>query len=503
MTQVAQQAIPQEAAAPRHPFMELLARYRAIFKAAWEVRDELAGPKRMADETAFLPAALSLQQTPAHPSPMRAAWAIMALFVLALLWSIFGKVDIVAVAHGRIVVSDRTKVIQPLESAVVKAIHVKDGDHVQAGQLLIELDATATQADANRVTQEQTSARGDALRYKTLLNAMSGKTLKLPKGSDLSAAEQDAVRTQLEADWADIQNKRAKLEAEVELRRAEIATVKQQMAKLETTLPIAKQREQDFLALSKEGFVASHAGQDRTRERIELEKDLDTQVARLAEAKAALKESKQAQAAFEAETLKSLQDKLADSELKRGQTGEEVIKANQRQALMRLTAPVSGTVQQLAIHTTGGVVTPAQALLVVVPDEAQVTAEVQIENQDIGFVREGQEAEIKLDAFPYTRYGTIPATIKVVAADAVTRQNSSTQDPTTGAPMTADKANAATSAFPATLQLSKTTLNVDGKRVRLSPGMTLTAEVKTGKRRVIDYLLSPIAEHAQESLRER
>lgn len=503
MTHVLQGAERQAPATPRHPFIELMARYQAVFKAAWEARVELAGPKRMADEAAFLPAALSLQQTPAAPSPMRAAWAIMALFVLTLLWSFFGKVDIVAVAHGRIVVSDRTKVIQPLESAVVKAIHVKDGDHVQAGQLLIELDATATQADANRVSQEQTSAMGNALRYKALLKAMSGKGLKLPNGSDLSTTEQDAVRTQLEADWADIQNKRAKLAAEVEHRQAEIATVRQQITKLEATLPLAKQREQDFLALSKEGFVASHAGQDKARERIEQEKDLDTQVARLAEAKAALRESKQSQAAFEAETLKSLQDKLADSALKRGQTSEEVIKAKQRQALMRLTTPVSGTVQQLAIHTTGGVVTSAQALLVVVPDEAQVTAEVQIENQDIGFVHEGQEAEIKFDAFPYTRYGTIAATLKVIAADSVTRPTSSTQDPTTGAPMTAENANAATSAFPATLQLSKMSLNVDGKQVRLSPGMTLTAEVKTGKRRVIDYLLSPIAEHARESLRER
>lgn len=487
----------------KHPFAELLDRYRTIFKAAWEVRHELAGPKRLADETAFLPAALSLQQTPVHPSPMRAAWVIMALFMLALIWSIFGRVDIVAVAQGRIVVSDRTKVIQPLESSVVKAIHVKDGDRVKAGQLLIELDSTSTQADANRVSQEQTSAKGNTIRFKTLLKAMSGKSLKMPSLNELPESEQRTVIAQTQADWADIQNKRAKLNAEIELRRAEVATIKQQVAKLEATLPIARQREQDYLALSKDGFVAHHVGQDRTRERIELEKDLDTQNARLAEARASREESKQALAAYEAETLKMLQEKLAESELRKGQTGEEAVKANMRQALTKLTAPVSGTVQQLAVHTTGGVVTPAQVLLVVVPDEAQVTAEVQIENKDIGFVREGLEAEIKLDAFPYTRYGTIPAKLTVVAADAVTRPGAIPQDPQTGAPLTADKANAAAATFPATLQLSQTMLNVEGKTVRLTPGMTLTAEVKTGKRRVIDYLLSPIAEHAQESLRER
>ena len=492
-----------QATAQRHPYIELLSRYRAVLEAAWQARHELAGPKRLADETAFLPAALSLQQTPPHPSPMRAAWAIVALFTLAGLWSFFGQVDIVAVAHGRVVVSDRTKVIQPLETSVVKAIHVKDGDHVQAGQLLIELDSTASQADTNRATQEQVSALADSLRYKALLKAVNGKPLKLEKSTGLSAAERTSTLTQMEADWADIQSKSAKINAEIEHRRTEIATVKQQIAKLENTLPMLRQREQDFLALSKEGFVASHAGQDRTRERVEMEKDLDTQTARLAEAKAALQESKQARTSFEAETQKTLQDKLAEADLKRGQMTEEVTKATQRQSLMRMTAPVSGTVQQLAIHTTGGVVTPAQALLVVVPDQAQVTAEVQIENQDIGFVHEGQQAEIKLEAFPYTRYGTIPATLQVVAADAVTRQTGPAVDPATGAPLSADKANAATAVFPAILTLSKTYVEVEGKKVRLTPGMTLSAEVKTGKRRVIDYLLSPIAEHANESMRER
>ena len=141
-------------AAPRHPFIELMARYKAIFKAAWDHRHELAGPKRLADEAAFLPAALSLQETPVHPAPRRFAWVIMALFVLALVWSIFGQVDIVAVAPGRIIVSDRTKVIQPLEASVVKAVLVKDGDKVEAGQVLVELDPTMASADKASV-QEQ------------------------------------------------------------------------------------------------------------------------------------------------------------------------------------------------------------------------------------------------------------------------------------------------------------------------------------------------------------
>jgi hemolysin D len=146
------------------------------------------------------------------------------------------------------------------------------------------------------------------------------------------------------------------------------------------------------------------------------------------------------------------------------------------------------------VHTSGGVVTPAQVLLVVVPDEAEVGAEVMLENKDIGFVREGQDAEIKIEAFPFSRYGTVPATVASVSADAVVSD-------ARGASVNGSAPVAAL--YPATLTLGQRDLEVDGKLVRLSPGMNVMAEVKTGKRRVIDYLLSPLRVHAAESLKER
>ena len=139
------------ASTPRHPAHGLLARYGAVFKAAWAVRHELAGPQRLTDETAFLPAALSLQESPVHPAPRRATWVIIALFTFAVGWAIVGEVDIVAVAPGRIVVSDNTKLIQPAEAAVIKAIRVRDGDRVEADQVLVELDATVAGADLRSV----------------------------------------------------------------------------------------------------------------------------------------------------------------------------------------------------------------------------------------------------------------------------------------------------------------------------------------------------------------
>jgi hemolysin D len=428
---------------------------------------------------------MALQETPPHPAPRRAAIVICALFVIALLWAVFGQLDIVAVAQGRIVVSNGAKLVQPLETSVVKSIHVKDGDKVQAGQLLIALDATATQADANRVGQERGAAWAELLRSQSLLRGLSGAGLPtLAEHRELRGAELAAAKVQMQSDWADISAKLAKLDAEAQRRQAEIATAEHLVAKLQTTLPMAQTRERDFKALTDQGFVASHAGQDRTRERIEQERDLATAFARLREAQAALKESQQSRSAYRAETERSLRERLTQAELKTKQLGEESTKADKRNALTQLTAPVAGTVQQLAAHTAGGVVTPAQVLMVLVPDDTEVTAEVVLENKDVGFVQQGQAVEIKLETFPYTRYGTVQARVSSISADAV-------NDEKRGA------------IFPATLVLKDTQLNIDGKRIKLAPGMNLTAEIKTGKRRVIDYLLSPVQKHVDESLKER
>jgi hemolysin D len=230
--------------------------------------------------------------------------------------------------------------------------------------------------------------------------------------------------------------------------------------------------------------MGSHATQDRKRERIELERDLATAQARQVEAQAAVLEARSNQASYRAELQRSLSERQAQARLKVAQLQEEGTKASQRQLLTQLTAPVAGTVQQLAVHTAGGVVTPAQVLLVLVPEEAEVTAEVALENKDIGFVKVGQQAEVKLETFPFTRYGTVPATVTRISADAV-------PDEKRGA------------LFMATLKLDKSAMTVEGKNIRLSPGMNLTAEVKTGKRRAISYLLNPIQQHADEAAKER
>lgn len=470
------------AASPRRA---LWLRYRHAWSRAWALRSEMTGPSRLADETAFMPAALSLQETPVHPAPRRLVWAVMALFMLAVLWAVLGRVEVVAVATGRLVVSERTKVVQPLENAVVKAILVRDGDRVRAGQPLVELDATAAAADGQLLDEALRSARADALRASALLRSLDAGALRQPEWPQAwDAAVRAPAAAQLAAEWDDIHAKRARLGSELTRRQAELATAQAILTKLQTTLPLAQQREEDARRLAEQGFLAPHQLQDRQRERLEHERDLSTQRARVAEAQAALDEGRAAQLAYLAELRRLLQDRLAQAELRQQQGGHEQVKARYRQRLTVLKAPVDGTVQQLAVHTPGGVVTEAQALMVIVPDVAQLHAEVVLENKDIGFVRTGQRAAIKLETFPFTRYGALEATVTRVAADAVV-------DERRGA------------AYPATLTLGTSSIQVDGRIVRLAPGMNLTAEITTGERRVIEFLTSPLQRAGAEAMRER
>ena len=177
-----------------------------------------------------------------------------------------------------------------------------------------------------------------------------------------------------------------------------------------------------------------------------MESDLATQRARLKEVQAGVKEAVQASLAFVAETRRALAERHAAAASKVVQLTQERSKTEQRSRLALLTAPVDGTVQQVAVHTQGGVVTPAQALMVIVPREAPLHARVVIDNKDIGFVRAGQAAQIKLETFPFTRYGTVPAVVHSVAADSVVDE----------------KAGAL---FPAKLVLGQTAIDVDGRRI--------------------------------------
>lgn len=468
---------------------DLLKRYGAILRHVWRERKSLDSPPRLPMEAAFLPAALELQETPVSPAPRIAMWLLMAFALIALLWAVFGRMDLVATAQGKIVPNERTKVIQPMETAVIRAIRVSDGQQVKAGEVLIELDATSTTADSTRLDHELISAKLQTARAEALLAAIASAPGKLPAlhleltgqiGKDRLAQEERVLAGQ----YAEFQAQRERIEAEIAKREAELRSTQEIVRKLEQTVPIVRQRAQDYKDLVEKNFISRHGYLEREQARIEMEADLATQRSRLKELEAGLREGRNQKAELAAQTRRQALDSLNEAGQKAAGFDQEIIKANTRGKLMTLTAPVDGTVQQLAVHTIGGVVTPAQPLLMIVPQDHPLEIEAFVENKDIGFVNAGQAAEIKIETFPFTKYGTLPARVTHVSHDAINDEKRGL-------------------IYSARVKLERATMQADGKSVNLSPGMAATVEIKTGTRRVIEYFLSPLLQYKNESLRER
>jgi len=263
-----------------------------------------------------------------------------------------------------------------------------------------------------------------------------------------------------------------------------LVSTREIVSKLEQTAPIARQRARDFRDLVDKNFVSRHGYLEKEQVRIEQEADLATQKSRLLELAAALRETRGERAELVAETRRSALDSLNEGEQRSAALGQEVIKAESRSRLMTLKAPVAGTVQQLAMHTVGGVVTPAQALMVIVPRDHALEVEAALENKDVGFVNPGQAVEVKVETFPFTRYGTLHGVVANVSADAINDEKKGL-------------------VYSARVRLERTTMVLEDRTVNLTPGMAVTAEIKTGKRRVIEYFLSPLLQYKDESLRER
>jgi hemolysin D len=469
----------------RQALADLLGRYAAVFRHAWRERRQLDAPPRLPHEAQFLPASLALRETPLSPAPRMAMWLLIAFALIAILWAVFGHIDMVATAQGKIVPGDRSKVIQTIETATVKAIRVTDGQAVRAGEVLMELDATGANADEARVNGDLANARLQAARARGLLAGLDGgHAPRLTSLADVVPARLAQEQRLLEGQFDEVRAKLARIDADIARREAEAATTRQIVAKLAQTAPMARRRADDFKGLVEKKFVSEHGYLEKEQLRIEQEADLATQRSRLDELAAGLREGRGQRAALIAEARRMALDSLADGEQKAATLAQERIKAESRGRLMTLTAPVDGTVQQLAVHTVGGVVTEAQPLMVVVPREDALEFEAFLENKDIGFVTAGQEVVAKIETFPYTKYGTVPATVAHVSDDAIS-----------------DKKKGLV--YAARVRLGRAAIRVEDKMVKLSPGMAVTAEIKTGQRRVIEYFLSPLLQYKDESLRER
>lgn len=435
------------------------------------------------EEQAFLPAALEVRDTPPSPIGRAILWSLMLFFVLAVIWAIFGKVDIVAVAQGKIIPSGHSKLIQPLESGVVRRLHVREGQHVKQGEILVELDPTASGADLKRLRQQADELRQQIQRGQTLNTRQQAAHTQ-------SETEQTTDRLTplqgqlLEAQWGEYAEGLKTLQSERNKLQAQRATLEAQIGKLEATLPLIAERSDDMQTLLKTNAVARHRVLEVKQERLGAEHDLKTAISQRRELKEAEAELSAKIDHYKSQFRKQNAETITEATHQLAAVEQEIVKAEVRTQALILTAPVDGVVQQLQIHTIGGVVTPAQELMLIVPDEESLEVEALLENKDIGFVEEGQQAEVKIDAFPFTKYGTIDGTLTDISNDAV-------MDETKGL------------VFKTQVALARSVIQVSKRTVNLTPGMSVAVEIKTGKRRVIEFFLAPLLRYKSESVRER
>jgi len=467
------------------PWLRTIAHPFAVAREA--IRAEKGQPKkprRSRDELAFLPAVLEVTDTPPAPIGRAILWTIMLFVAIAAAWAWLGTIDINASAQARLIPSGRVKVIQPAAIGVVTAIHVRDGQQVKAGDTLIELDPTDAAADIGRLERDLLEIRMTIARLRALLADPVRPVTSLvpPKGAGLELVD---LHKALLTDAADeLRARIAGLDNQIAQRRAEEQAVQASITSFGKTLPLMRERVDAVKILTDQGHFPRLRYLELQQQLIEQEDQLRIEHHRLRESKEAILALEEERRRTGSEFRRDVRDQLAEADRQAVALIQERSKAFFRRKQNKLTAPIDGVVQQLQIHTVGGVVQPAEQLMVIVPNGAALEVEAMVLNKDIGFVSPGQAADIKLEAFPFTRYGSIEGKIVDVSNDAV-------QDENLGL------------VYTARISMSRTTMRVDGKEVNLAPGMMATADIRTGERQVIEFILSPLLRYRDESLRER
>jgi hemolysin D len=511
---------------------EPLRRSVAVARAAWTM--EKARPRlgsRTRDELAFLPSVIELAETPASPLGRATALTIMALIAASAVWATVGEVDIHATAQGKIITAGKTKPVAPLESAMVAAIHVRDGDRVRAGDVLVELDRTDPVADAARYAREWLEQVVTAARLRALLDdrdelqitsplagevgrergRVRGETSDRSEGSSTGAIPPGLLsvhQATLRQKLADHRATIGSLRQELAEKEAKVSSSRADLERLVRTVPVIEERARAKEEAAAGGYGSRDEALATRQEAIDRRQQMEAARHELRGAEAAVGTARQhleqAEAQFRAEAL----SQLAEAEQKAASLHEEKTKAEQRSQRFALTAPADGIVQQLTVHAPGAVATQGQPVLMVVPDGEGIAVEAMLPNRDVGFVRPGQEAEIKIESFPFTRYGTIPGTVIIVSGDAVESDDATAagRRAAAGGSSSAvpDKSSGESGPLYAVrIALGSDHIRTDGRDVALTPGMAVTVEIKTGRRRVISYVLDPVIRARDESFGER
>jgi len=456
-----------------------------VLSESWRQESERRKDVRRSVEVDFLPAALEVIEKPPSPLGRIMMWTMLALFTAAVLWACLGHVDVVATAQGRLIPRERVKVVQAPEIGVVQAIHAEDGMAVKAGDVLVELDPTIAGADEASARQRLMVAEVAVARARALLVYLDeGSSPHFLAPKDVEQAVAETQQRLIMARAREFEATRDALVQERAERQAELKVIEREESKLAETVPLLDEQIAARSELLEKGLTPRLLFLEARERQVTMHKDLQIAGEQKLRTLAAIAAVERRIEQLTQEFRRTVVGELAEAESERAVAAQELAKAAQRKRMQTLKAPIDGIVQHLAVHTLGGVVEPAQPLMVIVPGKGELVIDALVLNKDVGFVEEGDLVEVKLEAFPFTKFGVIAGTLEDLSSDAI-------EDEHLGL------------VYQARIALAGQTIRVAGRDVRLAPGMASTAEIKTGKRRIIEFLLSPLLRYKDEALRER
>ncbi|MBY0573456.1 MAG: HlyD family type I secretion periplasmic adaptor subunit [Undibacterium sp.] len=437
-----------------------------------------------------------IQNNPPSQTGRIVAIAVSVLVIILILWAALGKLDIIATAEGKLVPQTLLKIVQPAEAGIVTELLVSEGEQVQQGQIIARLDTTMTNADKTGIHNDLQTSQMQVRRLQAELN---NSTMSRHADDDLKLYQQ--VQNQYQAHKKALQDTLAQEQAQLQKAQHEKTSALEILAKYEQTLPSLKKTADNFADLEKDGLIASNLSAEKQRAYIEAAKNLTAQQASVAALHSTIdaqqKKIQQIRSNYQAD----LQKELTELQQKIGQLLPNLDKSQYKQGLMELKAPQAGTIKDIATTTVGAVVQPGSVIMTLVPKDEQLYADINIKNEDIGFIQVGQSVQIKLATYPFQRYGMLKGKLTHLSVDATEgNKPNMTTNPNSG-----NNDNPSTTAtYKARVTLETQTLNdPQGKKLTITPGMQVVAEINQGQRSVLEYLLSPVQKTVGEAGRER
>ena len=459
-------------------------RHLQVFTGAWAQDKENGKTKLARQDTDFLPAALEVMETPPNPAGRALVWLLVAFFTITMAWSWFSHIDVVASAQGKTLPRDRVKQVQAAETGIIRDIYVRNGQRVVAGDVLIALDPTMVSADAEQAQQGLLTAQTAWAQANALAQFSQDGRFDYDPPSGLAARDVAVQKRLIASRIAESEAMALSFRRQREELIAEGRSVKSELDKLKQTLPLVEEQLSAREELLKKGLSPKLLVLELQERVITHQKNIDIQTDQLMKVEASLAALEARMEQQHQEFRKTVVGELAQAQDEVTLRIAELEKAQRRNALKELRASVGGTVQQLSVHTVGGVVQAAEPLMVIVPAEAELMVEAMVLNRDIGSIQLGDEVEVKLEAFPFTKHGVVHGRLENLSMDAIEDENLGL-------------------VYAARVALMRDTILVNDVEVRLTSGMAITAEIKTGKRRLIEFILSPLLRYRDEALRER